>query len=186
MRSAWLLAIALTMQSPAPLSLRIRVFSGSDEVTAETRVAVFKAGDRQSRVAESRAGLALDASVAPGSYDAQAIREREGRVVAIKWAERLLVMPYPDEAGRHLEVINLQNGYGALEVRGREPGPLDVAIFASGSRQQEAARPASGPDYVLFVVPAGRYDLRVRSDGQTTWYPDIEVPLDRTRFWPMP
>ena len=27
-------------------------------------------------------------------------------------------MPYPDEDGHHLEVINFQNGYGALEVRG--------------------------------------------------------------------
>jgi hypothetical protein len=186
MRSVWLLAVALTLASPATLSLRIRVFSGSEDVSDETRVTVFKAGERQSAVAESRPGMALDASVEPGSYDAQAIRERDGRVVAIKWAERLLVMPYPDEAGRHLEVINLQNGFGALEVRGREPGTPDVAIFATGSRQQEAARLASGPDYALFVVPAGRYDLRVRHDGQTTWHPDIEVPLDRTRFWVMP
>jgi hypothetical protein len=186
MRAAWLLAIALTVPSPGPLSLHIRVFSGSDDVSGETRVTVFKAGERQSPVAESRPGMALDASVAPGSYDAQAIRERDGRVVAIKWAERLLVMPYPDEAGRHLEVINLQSGFGALEVRAREPGTPDVAIFERGSRQQEAARLASGPDYALFVVPAGRYDLRVRRDGQTTWHPDIEVPLDRTRFWLMP
>jgi len=106
--------------------------------------------------------------------------------VAIKWAERLLVMPYPDEAGRHLEVINLQNGFGALEVRGREPGTPDVAIFATGSRQQEAARLSSGPDYALFIVPAGRYDLRVRGDGEAKWHPDIEVPLDRTRFWLIP
>jgi hypothetical protein len=186
MGSVWLLAVALTLASPATLSLRIRVFSGSEDVSGETRVTVFKAGERQSAVAESRPGMALDASVEPGSYDAQAIRERDGRVVAIKWAERLLVMPYPDEAGRHLEVINLQNGFGALEVRGREPGTPDVAIFTTGSRQQEAARLASGPDYALFVVPTGRYDLRVRHDGQTTWHPDIEVPLDRTRFWLMP
>jgi hypothetical protein len=186
MRSAWLLAIALTMPQPATVSLRIRVFSGSEDVSGETRVTVFKAGDRQSHVAESRPGMALDASVAPGTYDAQAIRERDGRVVAIKWAERLLVMPYPDEAGRHLEVINLQNGFGALEVRGREPGTPDVAIYATGSRQQEAARLSGGPDYALFVVPAGRYDLRVRRDGQTTWHSNIEVPLDRTRFWLLP
>jgi hypothetical protein len=186
MRSAWLLAIALTWPSPTALSLHIRVFSGSEEVSTETRVTVFKAGERQSPVAESRPGMPLEASVAAGSYDAQAIHERDGRVVAIKWAERLLVMPYPDEDGRHLEVINLQNGFGALEVRGREPGTPDVAIFATGSRQQEAARLASGPDYALFVVPAGRYDLRVRRDGQTMWHPDIEVPLDRTRFWLMP
>ncbi|PYR94031.1 MAG: hypothetical protein DMF84_07360 [Acidobacteria bacterium] len=186
MRSAWLVALALTTPSSAMLSLHIRVFSGSEEVSTDTRVTVFKAGERQSPVAESRPGTTLDASVAPGSYDAQAIRERDGRVVAIKWVERLLVMGYPDEAGRHLEVINLQNGFGALEVRAQEPGTPDVAIFATGSRQQEAARFATGPDYALFVVPAGRYDLRVRRDGQTTWHPDIEVPLDRTRFWLMP
>jgi hypothetical protein len=186
MQTAWLVAIALTLPPPATLSLYIRVFSGPDDVSGETRITVFKAGDRQSPVAESHPGMALDATVAPGSYDAQAIRERDGRVVAIKWVERLLVMPYPDEAGRHLEVINLQNGFGALEVRGREPGTPDVAIFATGSRQQEAARITSGPDYALFVVLAGRYDLRVRQDGQTTWHTDVEVPLDRTRFWLMP
>ena len=186
MRSAWLLAIALTTQAPAPLALRIRVFNGLDEVTADTRVTVFKAGDRQAPVSESRPGLPVDAPVAPGSYDAQAIQERDGRVVGIKWAERLLVMPYPDEAGRHLEVINMKNGFGALEVRSREPGAPEVAIFSAGSRQQEAARPLGGPDYALFVVPAGRYDLRVSRHGQTTWHPDIEVPVDRTRFWLVP
>jgi len=185
MRSAWVLAVALTLPAPA-VSLRIRVFSGSEDVSGETRVTVFKAGERHSPVAESRPGSGLDASVAPGSYDAQAIRQREGRVVAIKWAERLLVMPYPDEAGRHLEVINFENGFGALEVRGRGPGTPDVAIFATGSRQQEAARLSGGPDYAVFVVPAGRYDLRVTRDDHTTWHPDIEVPLDRTRFWLIP
>jgi hypothetical protein len=186
MRFAWLLAVAWSMQAAAPIALHVRVFSGLAEVTAETRVAVFKAGDRQEPVAQSRPGQPLDAPVPPGSYDAQAIQERDGRVIAIKWAERLLVMPYPDETGRHLEVINMKNGFGALEVRNREAGVPDVALFGAGSRQQVAARRTDGPDYALFVVAAGRYDLRITREGQTTWHPEIEVPLDRTRFWILP
>ena len=43
MRHAFVLALALSIQA-APITLRIRVFDGSNEVTAETRINVFKAG----------------------------------------------------------------------------------------------------------------------------------------------
>ena len=99
-------------------------------------------------------------------YDAQIIREREGRVLNIRWAERLIVMPYPDEAGRHLEVINFQNGFGALEVRGHDPGDPEVAIFSAGSHDQEAAKRVGGTGYALFVVRRGT--LRsARAAGRT-------------------
>src|SRR5207237_7990287 len=100
MRSAWLVALALTTPSSAMLSLHIRVFSGSEEVSTDTRVTVFKAGERQSPVAESRPGTPLDASVAPGSYDAQAIRERHGRAVASQWVARRPGAGEADEPGR--------------------------------------------------------------------------------------
>ena len=116
------------------------MFDGAEDVTAESRINIFKAGDRQAALAESRARRVVETSVAQGMYDAQIIREREGRVLNIRWAERLIVMPYPDEAGRHLEVINFQNGFGALEVRGHDPGDPDVAIFSAGSHDQEAAK----------------------------------------------
>src|SRR5438094_639297 len=83
------------------------------------------------------AGPGVRVTVPPGFYDAQAIRERDGRVLNIRWAERLVVMAYPDEAGHHLEVINFQNGFGALEVRARDGSVPDATLFAAGSRQQE-------------------------------------------------
>ena len=177
------LALVLGLQTPAPITLVIRVFDGAEDVTAESRINIFKAGDRQAALAESRARRVVETSVAQGMYDAQIIREREGRVLNIRWAERLIVMPYPDEAGRHLEVINFQNGFGALEVRGHDPGDPEVAIFSAGSHDQEAAKRVGGTGYALFVVRAGRYDLRVQQGGRTTWHPDIDVPADRTRLW---
>lgn len=177
------LALALVVCFQPPITLMVRVFNGADDVTAESRVNIFKAGDRQQAIAESRAKRVVETSVDQGMYDAQVIQERDGRVLNIRWAERLIVMPYPDEAGRHLEVINFQNGFGALEVRGHAPAAPDVEIFVAGSHEQEAGKRMSGTGYALFVVRAGRYDLRVQHDGQTAWYPDIEVPADRTRLW---
>jgi hypothetical protein len=40
--------------------------------------------------------------------------------------------------------------------------------------------------YALFVVPAGRYDLRVGPDERPAWHAGLDVPLDRTRLWIMP
>jgi hypothetical protein len=84
-------------------------------------VAVFRAGEREAPLArlELRDGRkTLD--VPEGFYDVQAVRERDGRVVTIRWAERLVVMRYPDERGHHLQVINLRPGFGALQIRARE------------------------------------------------------------------
>ena len=159
-------ALALWCQPQPPITLVVRVFNGVDDVTVE-----------------SRARRVVETAVGQGMYDAQVIQERDGRVLNIRWAERLIVMPYPDEAGRHLEVINFQNGFGALEVRGHDPAAPDVAIFAAGSHDQEVGKRMGGTGYALFVVRAGRYDLRVQHDGRTTWHPDIEVPADRTRLW---
>jgi hypothetical protein len=183
MPAALLLAAALAVQAPATVSLNIRVFDGSDEVTHDTRITLFRAGEHQSPVAEVRGSGPLITTVPAGIYDAQAIHEKDGRVVGLRWAERLVVMPYPDEQGQHLEIINLQSGFGALQVRGQSGETPDVAMFAAGDHQQEAAKPVSLAAGALFVVPAGRYDLRVRRDGATTWHPGIEVPVDRTRFW---
>lgn len=186
MFGAVVLVAAVALQSTAPLALRVRVFDGTTDVTAESRVKIFKAGDRQNPVGEL-GGTAADAiPVTAGLYDAQAIRERDGRVVSIRWAERLVVMPYVDEGGQHLEVVNFRQGFGALEVRAREGAIPDVAIFTAGNHQQEAGRRLDLGSYALFVVPAGRYDLAVRRGAQTTWHPDIEVPRDHTRLWLVP
>src|SRR5262245_55117860 len=119
----------------------------------------------------------------PGIYDCQAVQERDGRVLNIRWAERLVVMPYPDEAGHHLEVINFMTGFGALEVPSAVGGStIEVALFSAGQRSRPLPS-VGGPGYRLVAVPAGQYDLEIRRGSRTTWQNGIEVPLDRTRLW---
>lgn len=184
MRAAIALAAALTIQTSAPLRLQIRVFNGLEEVTGETRITLYRAGDHEAPVASSAVRMPFDAAVPAGLYDAQAIREKDSRVVSIRWAERLVVMPYPDEAGIHLEVINFQSDFGALEVKGH--GPVSAGLYAEGQRAREAVAPLGGNGYVLFVAPAARYDLRIDSGGQVSWHAAVDVPRDRTRFWIVP
>jgi hypothetical protein len=169
------------------IKLELRLFNGSEEVTAHSRVTVQRAGERGEPLAQVQSGASrVEVTVPAGFYDVQAIHERDGRVLHIKWAQRLVVMPYPDEEGRHLEVVNFQNGFGAIEIRGREKGPVDVSIYRTGDRVKEAALRVAGDDYVLFVLPAGEYDLQVRGSRGATWHNRIEVPLDRTRLWIVP
>ena len=169
------------------LKLELRLFNGSEEVTVHSRVTVHRAGERGEPLAQIPSGTPrLEVTVPAGIYDVQAIHERDGRVLHIRWAQRLVVMPYPDELGRHLEVVNFQNGFGAIEIRGRDKPLLDVAIYRSGDHSKEAATRVAGGDYVLFIVPAGDYDLQVRSVGGASWHNRIEVPLDRTRLWIVP
>jgi hypothetical protein len=169
------------------LTLELRVFHGTDEVTAHTRITVHRAGERgdplgQPTSADGRVLL----KVPQGIYDVQAIHEREGRVLNIRWANRLVVMPYPDEGGQHLEVINFKNGFGALQIRGK-PGTLpDVVLYDSGKRDKPAASPLATSSYALFVVPAATYDVLVRTAGKSSWHTGLDVPLDRTRLWVIP
>ncbi|MGH9408245.1 MAG: hypothetical protein ACRD1V_02180 [Vicinamibacterales bacterium] len=164
--------------SAAPIALTIRVFDGTEEVTRDTRVTVFKAGDRQSPIAPQGGVL----EVAPGFYDAQVIREQNGTVTGIRWVEQLVVMRYPDEGGDHLEVVNLQSNYGAIEIRNpRGPAP-DAALFAPGAHDTPVARPITDGDYVLFVVPAGAYDVRIGAGQTLSWRANVDVPADRMRF----
>ncbi len=181
------LALAMTAVQTLPtasLALELRVFNGPDDVTRESRIALYRAGERGDPLARSEpASGNFTFSVAAGFYDVQAIRVRDGRVVAIRWAERLVVMAYPDEGGRHLEVINLEPGFGALQVRDRSgDAPPDVALYVAGVRNKEAAARLTGDGYTLFVVAAGSYDLLVRRP-RPTWHTQIDVPADRTRLW---
>jgi hypothetical protein len=163
------------------------VFNGAEEVTAHTRITVHRAGERgeplmHTTPADGRAQVQVPA----GLYDVQAIHERDGRVLNIRWANRLVVMAYPDEAGHHLEVVNFKNGFGALQVRTRGGVRPDVALYEPGKRKKVAATPVVGSSYILFVVPAGTYDLYAGAAGRTTWHNGLEVPLDRTRLWILP
>lgn len=178
--AAGVLAFLSLVQTPSTgsIALQIRVFDGPNDVTSQSRIVVFKAGDRQAPIPETAGAF----NVAPGFYDAQVIREQDGKVAGIRWAEQLVVMAYPDEAGRHLEVVNLQAGYGALEVRGGSGVVPDAALFARGAHARDVAPRVDGDGYALFIVPAGVYDVRVRSNGQDSWHLAVEVPADRTRF----
>lgn len=186
-----ILLLAIGQVASPPLTLEIRVFLGSEEVTPETRVTVHKAGERRDALApaQDRDGRPVF-TVPAGIYDAQLVRERDGKVLNIRWAERLIVMPYPDEGGRHLEVVNFTNGYGALQIRTSGAGVLpDVAVFSAGERTRPAAVPVTDQrsgSYLLFVLPAGRYDIQIKSGVRPAWHTDIEVPLDRTRLWLIP
>ena len=138
---AFLLAFAIfgfaAAQTPSGLlTLDIRIFLGGDEVTAATRVTLHRAGDRSMALAPAPGSDGRHVFEVPaGIYDAQAVREHDGRVLNIRWAERLVIMPYPDEGGRHLEVVNFTNGYGALQVKATRPGDIpELTIFAAGER----------------------------------------------------
>ena len=165
------------------LTLEIRAFNGPEDVTGQTRMTVHRAGERKEALPHTRSGDGRVALQVPaGIYDVQAIHEREGRVVNIRWANRLVVMPYPDEAGQHLEVINFRNGFGALQVRSAKDAPIEAALYHVGKRDKPAGAPIGAPGYTLFIVPAGSYDLQIRSRGKTSWHTNLEVPLDRTRL----
>jgi hypothetical protein len=188
-----ILAVSLHAQQPdpssqPPVTTEFRVFDGWHEVTAQARLRVMPSGERDKAVTvEPRRKLV--AALAPGIYDAQAFHTRQGSVIGIKWAERLVVMHYPDEGGRHLEVINVKSGFGALQLRAakRPISAYEVAVFASGERERPAGRQVAAEDYLLFVLRAGRYDIRVQHAGTTNpedirWFLDVEVPADRTRL----
>ena len=191
-RLVWALATALAAADQAgdpakPLTLELRVFNGIDEVTAETRATIHRAGDRGEPLlhASSSEGR-VEVRLAPGIYDVQAIHEREGRVLNIRWANRLVVMPYPDEPGHHLEVINFRNGFGALQIRASGGGQPDVALYEPGKRDKPVAAPLTRSTDLLFVVRAGSYDLLARGPARSAWHQAVDVPLDRTRLWVTP
>jgi hypothetical protein len=173
--------------TPAALALEFRAFNGSEEVTTQVRVTIHRAGERGEPFKSPKpADGRVEVEVPAGIYDLQAIHEREGRVLNIRWANRLVVMPYPDEQGRHLEVVNFKNGFGALQVRTPTGIMPDVALYDPGRRDKATATPFAGQSYVLFIVPAGRYDLLVRAAGKGDWHSGVDVPVDRTRLWITP
>jgi hypothetical protein len=170
-----LAAVLATLNGQAAsVVLELRVFDGPEEVT------------RQVRATRMPGDAPIEVALPEGIYDAQVFHEVEGKVLNIRWANRLVVMRYPDEGGRHLEVVNFRNGYGALQVRTATGAPVQVAAYAAGRRDRPAAEVRTGPGYWLFVLPAGSYDVQVRDSGKVTWHSGIEVPLDRTRFWVVP
>jgi hypothetical protein len=195
---------ASTPQTPPPtpapvqpadlptIRLEVRVFDGGEDVTHQTKVKLYQKGQRLSDIpmsVSSTPGQPTTAMVPVGFYDAQAIRERgRGEAPNIHWALQWLVQRYPDEYGRHLEVINFKGGYGALQIR---PAPSEAAAakgwsgiaYAAGDTTKEIAKSGSSGDDLLFALPSGRYDIKVTlADKSTQWVRDIDVPADRTRL----
>jgi hypothetical protein len=185
-----LLALALLTFVPVEqsITLEVRTFDGAAEVSDATRVVVHRAAQRNQPVGQISPGTRPAIKVQPGIYDAQAIREQAGGLADIRWAERLIVMPYPDENGYHLEVINFQTGYGALEVRDSTGRGLEaeVALYTSADRGKPVAQPITTSRYALFVVKTGEYDLLVRRGELSAWHPRIDVPAGRTRLLIVP
>ncbi len=180
---SWLAPVhAPRVQAATSVTCVFRVFDGGDEISRETRVLVYPSGRKENGVRLDAQGRArLEA----GLYDVQAIRERNGQVAGIRWLEHLLIARYPDEEGMHVEVINFNARYGALELRAADRNQYDAAAFAAGDHARPIATALAGTGYLLLVVPAGRYDVRVRAKGAKpveTWLPAIDVPQGRTRL----
>jgi hypothetical protein len=185
-----LLALALLTFLPVQqsITLEVRTFDGTADVSDTTRVVVHRAAQRDQPIGQITPGGRPTITVPPGIYDAQAMREQAGRLANIRWAERLIVMPYPDENGYHLEVVNFQPGYGALEVRGSTGrGPeAEVALYAAADHERPAATPMTTSMYALFVAKTGEYDLLVRRGDLSAWHPRIAIPAGRTRLFIVP
>lgn len=184
---AWLGTAARQTQTRVEsIRTEFRVFDGTSEVTAETRLRVRPSGSTETgRILE---GSQLAVELPAGLYDVQAVRQQAGQVVAVRWAEKLVVMAYPDEGGRHLEVLNFANDHGALQLRwpeGQAPDPAGVAVTVTpeGATRPVPARTLHGLGYALLVLPAGTYDIRITRPGrEPVLLPKIEVPADRTRM----
>ncbi len=169
-------------QAGEPIVCEFRVFDGGEDVTRETRVRVYASGTKEHGIATDAAGIAR---LRPGLYDVQMLRERGGQVTGIRWMTSLLVQRYPDEGGRHLEVANFKPQYGALELRTTNAAAQEATAFTTGDRSRPLANAIRGDGYLLLVVPAGRYDVRVKGtspDAPATWLTDVDVPADRTRL----
>jgi hypothetical protein len=184
-------AVAVAQKVPQttpgpPIRVEFRIFEGTSDVTAVTRLRVRPSGtDDTGQVVE---GTDLTIDLPAGLYDAQAVRQESGHVVSVRWAERLVIMPYPDEGGRHLEVINFTNQFGALQLRwpeGQAPDPAGVAVTISktGDARPMPTRVLHGLGYLLLVVPADTYDVRIIRPGKAPLsLASIEIPADRTRM----
>jgi hypothetical protein len=174
--------------------LQLRVFDGVNEVTRETRLRLYPAGRRGTPIRLTLGpDRAYEADVPVGLYDVQAVRSKAADSIAgVRWVERMLVQKYPDEPGRHLQVVHMREGFGALQIRpeGTDPSPPGWSAVATppGVPGTEVGKArALGPD-LLLVVPAGTYDVKVvLPSAEPAWIAGIDIPDARTRLktWPL-
>ena len=182
----------VSAQSAAPLELIVRVFNGVDEVSDQSTVTVYRADDRGTPLATSRDTRDRHViTVDPGIYDVQTTWHRPDDTTVIEWEEHLSVLRYPDEMTGHLEVINLQPPFGALLVRPPSVWREDerdwrISAFLPDGEGRAGFAPVDGTDERLFVLPAGRYDLRARLGAAEVGATGVEVPARRTRLLQLP
>lgn len=171
--------------SSEPVRAVFRVFEGTREITAETRLGVRVSGTETDAIVLEAPPLAAD--LAPGIYDVQAIHHKDGRVLGVRWAERLVIVSYPDEHDEHLQVINLKPGFGALQLLiplHVRPDPAAATVQTSGGVSRDA-RIVGGKGYLLVVAPAGTYDVTVSLPTGPESIAGVEIPADRTRMRPV-
>lgn len=183
MISVWLLclsAVPVVTQAAPPLALDVRVFRGAVEVTRDTLVTLFPAGTRtDGRPVPLVATGERRLTVPAGQYDLQLVQQNAGAVKGISWTSLRLLVDYPGEFQQHLEVVNLEKGWGALQVRQgqtREQAPVTWSARLVRRDGTEVARGVPGHGYAVIVAPAGTYDVAVtRADGTRTTIPGVEV-----------
>jgi hypothetical protein len=175
----------------APIECEFRVFEGDEEVTVDSSVRIFPTGIRTESVQVEPSNGRLLVHVPPAIYDAQVVRFKQGHVANIKWSERLVIMRYPDENGRHLEVVNFRARFGALQVVSPSGLEFELNAYAPGaqsipeSERRPVGRLLKGAGYQLLIAPAGRYDVRIKggaADAAERWLLEVEIPADRTRL----
>lgn len=184
------LALLTAWQPAAALSLGVRVFRGPTEVTRDTTVTVYEAGNRTHGTAVPAVGGAeRQVRLPAGRYDLQLVQQQNGKVVGISWTSLRLLVDYPGEYQRHLEVINFERGWGALQIReAGQPSDLPVEWQARLTRADgsEVARGVPGDGYQVLVAPAGQYMLQVtRANGtRVTQQVDIRDNLTYLKTFP--
>lgn len=183
---AWL-AVAPAPQPTAPVSLDVRVFDGTTEVTEQTRVTLYTAGSRtEPRQLPLAPNGERQLALPTGRYDVQLLHLDDGKVLRVRWTSLRLLVGYPGAHDRHLEVFNLQPGYGALQVR-RAGATAELGTVRWKAALREAgggnivAPPQPADGYLLFIAQPGTYDLEITTaDGATQWLRGLQVVADLT------
>ncbi len=180
----WLTVLSMAWQAAAPLALDVRVFRGATDVTRETNVTVFPSGARTNgRPAPLVANGARQLSLPVGRYDLQLIQHQDGKVSGIAWTTLRLLVAYPGEEGPHLEVLNFDKDWGALQIREGAtrpsgPGPWSARLLRKDG--SEIARGVAGDGYQVLVAPAGTYDVAIARPGSPVLMRDVEVRANMT------
>lgn len=171
-------------QESALLALDVRVFRGAADVTRQTTVTVFPTGVRTNgREVPLLPSGERQVRLPVGQYDLQLVQQQEGKVGGIAWTTLRLLVGYPGENGRHLEVLNFDKSFGALQLReygSAPPGTPTWQVRLLRKDGTEVARGIGGDGYRLLVAPAGVYDLAVDRPGKPVQVKDVEVKANLT------